>query len=86
MAVYLGFDAGENLVPEVHFIQDMYCKMKPEATVGHGSIGISTVFSTGVENSGERPNVHGLAEAVTVMKDADSNTKPRALTPSERVR
>jgi len=34
----------------------------------------STVFSTGVENFGERPNVHEITAAGWPEKEADSNT------------
>src|SRR5580704_437066 len=53
-----------------------------------GDLPISTVFSTGVENFGERPNAAWkIACGVdSKQKEADCNTLPRRLTPTERVR
>jgi hypothetical protein len=55
--------------------------------VSHDSKRFSTVFSTGVENFGERPKAHGITAAGKgLKKDADCNTLPCRLTPSEASR
>ena len=85
MPVDLGFDARQHLFPEIH-----NGLAGPQPMRNHRSRGISTVFSTVVENFGKRPNVHAareaMSEAVRKSEEADSNTLARALTLRERVR
>src|SRR5262249_5272370 len=77
--VDLRFDASQHLFPEIH-----NGLAGPQLMRAHRSRGISTVFSTVVENFGERPNVHAareaLSQAARKSEAADSNTVTPALT------
>src|SRR5262249_30587970 len=83
--VDLRFDASQHLFPKIH-----NGLAGPQLMRAHRSRGISTVFSTVVENFGERPNVHAAREALSVAarksEAADSNTVAPALTLREAVR
>jgi hypothetical protein len=49
-----------------------------EANLDSGSIAISTVFSTGVENFGKRPNAHPVSAGASeeIPAGADGETRP----------
>ena len=78
--VDLRLDAREDFVPEIHL-------RRRHASFDRFSRRFSTVFSTGVENSGDRPKLHGFAAGrIGSEKDADCNTIGFALTLSPAVR